>query len=92
MTDYLLNGDPAIIARATTTTKTNEDGEISSAPKAGMNIIGPRILDGIAYVNVRTEQSFTIPAGVSVTGPELSAAVIGIWSDPIPVPTETNSK
>lgn len=81
MTDYLWHGDPTAIANATTTTQTSDDGATSSVPKDGLNIIGPRILDGIAYVNVRTDQELTIPEGISVTGPELSVAVIGIWCE-----------
>ena len=82
MTDYLWHGDAAAIAALTTTTEIDPDTQKSvSIPKQGISIIGPRILDGIAYVNVRTDLSLSIPEGVEITGTELSAAVIGVWSD-----------
>ncbi len=46
----------------------------------GANVIGPRLLDGVAYACVRADAPLALPAGLTVTGAELSAAVIGVWA------------
>jgi hypothetical protein len=44
------------------------------------DIIGPRTLDGIAYVCVRADAALGMPAGLSETGLELSSLVLGVWA------------
>jgi hypothetical protein len=56
-----------------------EDGKTL---KSGLEVIGPRTLDGVSYVNIRTDQPLTLPDGAAETGPELSDAVVGIWYEP----------
>lgn len=56
-----------------------EDGKTL---KSGLEVIGPRTLDGVSYVNIRTDQSLTLPDGAAETGSELSDAVVGIWYEP----------
>lgn len=65
MTDYLIHGTPA---------------DIDALVMGQANVIGPRIVDGVAYANIRTDDIIEIPAGVAVTGPELSTAVLGVWA------------
>ncbi len=87
MTDYLWHGDPSTLSGALFDPVTDPDTqEVTQQPKAGLAIIGPIVLDGIAYVNVRTDQALTPPAGVTVTGPELSRAVLGDWAAAPDVP------
>ncbi|KXV58004.1 hypothetical protein AD947_07390 [Acetobacter tropicalis] len=76
MTDYKWKGTPEAIANLLY----QGDGKTL---KAGVQVIGPRILDGVAYVNIRTNDALTLPSGVSETGPELSDAVVGVWYDPL---------
>lgn len=44
--------------------------------------LGPVTLDGISYTNVRTDEPFTVPDDCKETGPELSAAILGVWYEP----------
>jgi hypothetical protein len=53
---------------------------VAAAVLGRPNIIGPRTLDGIAYVCVRADTAVPMPAGLSETGLELSALVLGIWA------------
>lgn len=64
--DYRFYGPPASVANA-----------IGSEDH-----LGPATLDGISYVNVRTDKPFTVPDDCKETGPELSAAILGVWYDP----------
>lgn len=73
MTDYLWNGPEATVASAIY----EADGKTL---KSGYSVIGPRTLDGISYVNLRTDATLTLPAGLSVTGKQLSEALIGTWA------------
>lgn len=40
-------------------------------------LVGPRSLDGTSYVLIRSTVALTLPTGLAVTGPQLSAAVVG---------------
>lgn len=73
MTDYLWNGPEATVASAIY----EADGKTL---KSDYSVIGPRTLDGISYVNLRTDATLTLPAGLSVTGKQLSEALIGTWA------------
>lgn len=73
MTDYLWNGPEATVASAIY----ESDGKTL---KSGYSVIGPRTLDGISYVNLRTDATLTLPAGLIVTGEQLSEALIGTWA------------
>lgn len=73
MTDYLWNGPEAAVASAIY----EADGKTL---KSGYSVIGPRTLDGISYVNLRTDATLTLPTGLSVTGKQLSEALIGTWA------------
>lgn len=73
MTDYLWNGPEATVASAIY----EADGKTL---KSGYSVIGPRTLDGISYVNLRTDATLTLPAGLSETGEQLSIALIGTWA------------
>jgi hypothetical protein len=53
---------------------------VAAALPGQPNIIGPRTLDGIAYICVRADEPLAIPAGLSETGLELSALVLGVWA------------
>lgn len=53
---------------------------VAAAAMGQPNIIGPRTLDGIAYVCVRADTALPLPAGLSETGQELSALVLGVWA------------
>lgn len=73
MTDYLWNGPEATVASAIY----EADGKTL---KSGYSVIGPRTLDGISYVNLRTDATLTLPTGLSETGEQLSIALIGTWA------------
>ncbi|HWL80114.1 MAG TPA: hypothetical protein VNR89_04115 [Roseomonas sp.] len=53
---------------------------VAAAIEGQPNVLGPRDLDGVAYVNVRTDAALPIPAGLKRTGPELSAVILGVWA------------
>jgi hypothetical protein len=65
MIEYLIHGAPKAVA---------------AIVKEQANVIGPRIVDGVAYANIRTDDVLKLPVGVSVTGPELSTAMLGVWA------------
>lgn len=69
--DYVFHGDPD---------KVNDKLNDIASDKA-YSILGPRTLDGVSYACVRTDSDFSIPEGCEVTGPELSAAILGSWFD-----------
>lgn len=71
MTDYVFHGEPQEVAKSLEATAGNSD----------YSVLGPRTLDGVAYASVRTDSAFTIPSGATVTGPELSAVILGVWYD-----------
>lgn len=73
MTDYLWSGPEATVASAIY----EADGKTL---KSGYSVIGPRTLDGVSYVNLRTDATLTLPAGLSETGEQLSIALIGTWA------------
>lgn len=75
MTDYLWNGPVNVILSAIY----EEDGKTLKSGISG--VIGPRTLDGKSYVNVRATVDLETPEGASVTGSQLSAAIIGTWFD-----------
>lgn len=72
MTDYKMKGPEKSIS----STIYQEDGK---GLKDGLEVIGPRVLDGIAYVNIRTDLTLTFPEDVAETGPELSSVILGDW-------------
>ena len=77
MTDYKLKGTQEVISGLI------YSDETTSTLKPSLQVIGPRVLDGIAYVNIRTDEDLDISGtGISQTGPELSDAVVGVWYDP----------
>jgi hypothetical protein len=65
MIDHHWHGSPDAIAVA-----------IADRP----NVIGPRLLDGIAYVCVRADVPLDTPPGLLETELELSALVLGVWA------------
>lgn len=69
--DYAFHGDPD---------KVNDKLNDIASDKA-YSILGPRTLDGVSYACVRTGNSFSIPDGCEVTGPEISGALLGGWFD-----------
>lgn len=76
MTDYKVKGTQEVISDLI------YSDETTSTLKPSLQVIGPRVLDGIAYVNIRTDEDLDISgAGISQTGPELSDAVVGVWYD-----------
>lgn len=79
MTDYTLHGAPSDIDALIYTGQTDENGV--DILRTGLQVIGPRELDGVSYVNVRTGSTLAVPEDVSETGPQLSAALVGVWSD-----------
>lgn len=85
MTDYLWKGPEVTIAAAIY----EADGKTL---KTGYAVIGPRTLDGISYINLRTDAVLTPPAGISETGDQLSAALIGTWAPAEVTPVETDAQ
>lgn len=83
MTDYKWKGTPEAISNVIY----QNDGKTL---KNGLQVIGPRTLDGISYVNIRTNQTLTAPEGVTDTGPELSDVIVGVWYDPSSIVDVTN--
>lgn len=82
MTDYLWSGPEAVVASVIY----EADGKTL---KSGYSVIGPRTLDGISYVNLRTDATLTLPAGLSETGEQLSTALIGTWAPATVTTTDT---
>jgi len=50
-------------------------------------VLGPRVLDGRSYIAVRSVAEMVKPSNLRTTGPELSAAIVGVWMTPDPVET-----
>jgi hypothetical protein len=81
MTDYLWHGDPAAIAGAVFDSATDPVTHLAiQQPKPGLSLIGPRVLDGVAWVSIRTDATLTPPSGVTASGPETSLAILGTWA------------
>jgi hypothetical protein len=53
---------------------------VAAATAGHPNVIGPRTLDGVTYVCVRSESPLDSPPDLSETGPELSMTVLGVWA------------
>lgn len=53
---------------------------MTAALEGQPNVIGPRELDGVAYATVRTLAPLPTPPGLSAIGPNLSAALVGVWA------------
>jgi len=80
MTDYLWNGPLPIITDAFYNNITDPVTLINTnVLVAGYSILGPVVVNGIAYVNVRTDYTLTIRPGLSVTSAILSSAIVGDW-------------
>jgi len=71
------HGAPADVTAALTALGWTADG--SGAPQYA-GLLPTRTLDGITYVAVRATTALTLPAGLTETGPDLSAAVLGVWA------------
>lgn len=54
---------------------------VSASKTAGADITPVRTLDGVSYVFVRCTQALSPPTNLSLTGPELSDALVGIFYD-----------
>jgi hypothetical protein len=48
------------------------------------NVIGPIVLDGVAYATVRATEPLPLPPGVLTMGPELSRVLHGSWMGDVP--------
>jgi hypothetical protein len=93
MPDVGLTGSPAAVAAALTAhgfqinadnTTTLTDPALNAA---GLTVTGYRVIDGVAYVLVRTPASIPLPAGLSVVPPGLRAAITGEFeADTMPPP------
>ncbi|SHK48978.1 hypothetical protein SAMN02745194_05023 [Roseomonas rosea] len=56
------------------------------------NVIGPLVLDGVAYATVRAPEPLPQPPGVLTMGPQLSRVLHGSWmGDAAPVPAEVTN-
>jgi hypothetical protein len=56
------------------------------------NVIGPLVLDGVAYATVRAPEPLPLPPGVLSMGPQLSRVLHGSWmGDAAPVPAEVTN-
>jgi len=51
-----------------------------SLPQPGAQV-GPRVLDGIAYVLRRAHEPTAMPDGLEATGIELSTAILGVIAE-----------
>jgi hypothetical protein len=93
--DVGLTGTPAavITALAARGFQVNPDGTTSlidpTLNAAGLTVTGYRVLDGVAYVLVRTPAGISVPAGLTVLGAQQTAAISGVflWDTPPPPPT-----
>ncbi|SHJ69705.1 hypothetical protein SAMN02745194_03151 [Roseomonas rosea] len=54
-----------------------------------VNVIGPLVLDGVAYATVRAPEPLPLPPGVLTMGPQLSRVLHGSWMGDVP-PEVTN--
>jgi uncharacterized membrane protein len=90
MTDYLWNGSLADVNAAIYVSVVNPLTQVATNQLvAGYSVIGPTVMDGVAYVNVRTDAVLTTPAGLSVIGVQLSRSVLGDWADVPVIPPTT---
>jgi hypothetical protein len=62
--DHRWHGPPAAIAAATL---------------GRPDLLGPRMLDGVAYVALRSTAPLPLPPSLARTGPQLSVALLGDW-------------
>lgn len=93
--DVGLTGTPAAMATALAARgfQINADGTTSlidpTLNAAGLTVTGYRVLDGVAYVLVRTPGGIPLPAGLTVVTPEMRAAISGVflWDTPPQPPT-----
>lgn len=82
MTDSVFHGPPDLVKSAA-----------DEALSKGDSALGPRTLDGVSYVNIRSKDGQgSIPEGCVQTGPQLSQALLGMWFDAIPKTTPTETK
>ena len=93
MPDAGLSGTPAAVAAALTARgfQVNADNTISMVDPTqntdGLIVAGYRVVDGTAYILVRTPQALAIPAGLTVLGPQLTNAMVGVFlADTLPPP------
>jgi hypothetical protein len=93
MPDVGLTGTPAAVAAALTAHgfQINADGTTTltdpTLNAAGLTVAGYRMIDGVAYVLVRTPASIALPAGLSVVPLGLRAAITGEFeADAMPPP------
>ncbi|MCH4024085.1 MAG: hypothetical protein LKH33_06830 [Acetobacter sp.] len=68
--EYKVKGTPDDISSFVSTSKT-----------AGADITPVRTLDGVSYVFVRCTQALSPSTNLSLTGPELSDALVGVFYD-----------
>ena len=65
---------------------------MTAALQGQPNVIGPLVLDGVAYATVRSETPLPVPPGLSAIGPELSRVLHGTWMGDGPlVPAEVSN-
>lgn len=65
---------------------------MTAALQGQPNVIGPVVLDGVAYATVRSETPLPVPPGLSAIGPELSRVLHGTWLGDAPmVPAEVSN-
>jgi hypothetical protein len=92
--DVGLTGTPAAVTAALAAHgfQLNPDGTTSlidpTLNAAGLTVTGYRVLDGVAYVLVRTPAGIAVPAGLTVVGAQQTAAISGVflWDTPPPPP------
>lgn len=93
MVDVGLSGTPAAMASALAAAgfQVNADSTISvidpTKNTSGLTVTGYRLLDGVAYVLVRTENAIPVPPGLSVVGAALRTALSGTFMSDEPPPT-----
>lgn len=93
MPDIGLSGTPAAVTAALTARgfQVNADGSISQIDPTlntdGLFAAGYRVLDGVAYILVRTPGSIPLPAGLTVLSAQVTSALVGvILADTLPSP------
>jgi hypothetical protein len=95
MPDVGLTGTPAAVAAALTAHgfQINADGTTTltdpTLNAAGLTIAGYRVLDGAAYILVRTPAAIALPAGLSVVPVGLRGAITGEFEADAPPPPPT---
>lgn len=48
------------------------------------NVIGPEIIDDVAYVTVRSTEQLPLPPGCATAGPQLGTRLLGVWMGDLP--------